>query len=258
MKIENIKRLNSGKYKLTFDNDDKMITYDDVILKNGLLFKREIDKKMLDKLVSDNYYQDIYSKIIKYINVRLRSKKEIYDYLDKFQLDNNLKEEIINNLENVGLINDKFFIKAYINDKIYLSSSGPYKIVEELRNHNIDESIILDEIEKIDKQVIIEKLSKIIEKKIKSNGKYSKYMLKQKLSVELTNNGYEKDMIFDLYDKLATQTDDILQNTYEKIYNQLSRKYNGYELFNKIKQKLYQKGFDINEINQLLSNKIDN
>lgn len=33
MKIEKLKRLPSGKYKIIFDNDEKMITYDDVILK---------------------------------------------------------------------------------------------------------------------------------------------------------------------------------------------------------------------------------
>ena len=45
---------------------------------------------------------------------------------------------------------------------------------------------------------------------------------------KLNNNGGEKE--------------------YTKLYNKYSKKYSGYELENIIRQKLYQKGFDINEI----------
>lgn len=258
MKIENIKKLNSGKYKLTFENKDKMITYDDVILNNGLLFKHEIDTKMLDKLAKDNYYYDIYNKLIKYISIRIRSNKEINQYLEKFNLDTKTKNEIIDNLKKIGLINDLFFTKAYINDKLYLSNSGPYKIANELKEHDIDDLTIDEALSKIDNEFLIDKLSKIIFKKIKTNHKYSTYMLKQKLLSELINQGYDKDMIVEIYDSSIVNSSNILEETYEKIHNQLSKKYSGYELSNKIKQKLFQKGFDINEIIQLLSNKLGN
>ena len=50
MKIEKIKKLKSGKYKLELDNDQSIITYDDVILKNNLLYNKEIDNDKLNEL----------------------------------------------------------------------------------------------------------------------------------------------------------------------------------------------------------------
>ena len=86
MKIEKLKRLPSGKYKIIFDNDEKMITYDDVILKNNLLFNREVDKEKLRDINLDTEYYNIYNKVLNYIVKRKRSIKEIKEYLKKFYL----------------------------------------------------------------------------------------------------------------------------------------------------------------------------
>ena len=39
MEIKNIRKLKNGKYELTLISGDKVITYDEVIIKNNLLYK---------------------------------------------------------------------------------------------------------------------------------------------------------------------------------------------------------------------------
>lgn len=244
MKIEKLKRLPSGKYKIIFDNDEKMITYDDVILKNNLLFNREVDKEKLRDINLDTEYYNIYNKVLNYIVKRKRSIKEIKEYLKKFDLSEEDNKFIINVFIDNGLLNDKSFAKSYISDKIYLSNIGPNKIKEELLSHDIDISIIEEEINNVPKDVIKEKLKKIINKKINSNQNKSNYMLKQKLLYELSNNGYDKDMILEIFDSFSSNDEDIAKKEYDKLYNKLSKKYSGSELELKIKQKMYQKGFN--------------
>ena len=244
MKIEKLKRLPSGKYKIIFDNDEKMITYDDVILKNNLLFNREVDKEKLRDINLDTEYYNIYNKVLNYIVKRKRSIKEITEYLKKFDLSEEDNKFIINVFIDNGLLNDKSFAKSYISDKIYLSNIGPNKIKEELLSHDIDISIIEEEINNVSKDVIKEKLKKIINKKINSNQNKSNYMLKQKLLYELSNNGYDKDMILEIFDSFSSNDEDIAKKEYDKLYNKLSKKYSGSELEIKIKQKMYQKGFN--------------
>ena len=65
MKIEKIKKLKSGKYKLEIDND-KIITYDDVILNNNLLFNKEVDEELFNQLNIETRYYDVYNRVIKY------------------------------------------------------------------------------------------------------------------------------------------------------------------------------------------------
>lgn len=251
MKIEEIKKEKSGKYKIVLDTKEIITTYDDVILNNGLLFHKEVDSKLLNKLNEETNYYDIYNKTIKFIERKLRSKKEIELFLDKNGVSNSNKKKILSKLESINLINDEMFSNAYFQDRINLSSDGPYKIISELRKNNINEELINKIENKIDENVIYEKLNKLVVKKIKSNHNKSNYMLKQKIVGDMINLGYEKNMIVEIINKNLVNNDIIVNSEYKKLYNKLSKKYSDDELQKMIKNKLIQKGFSIEEINKI-------
>jgi len=257
MKIENIKKLNSGKYKIELDDKNKIITYDDVILKHNLLYHKEVDTDKLNELNIDTKYYDVYNKCIKYISTRLRSKKEINIYLDKFSLEENDKAHIINDLKRIGFINDLNFTKAYISDRIYLSNDGLDKIRKELINHNIETEIIEEELSKIDESIIKEKLSKLISKKIKNNHKDSKYIMRQKIYNDMINLGYSSNMFNECYELLEVDEDSNLEKEFNKWYKKLSSKYNNEDLYLKLRQKLYQKGYNLSDVDNLIQEKRD-
>jgi len=252
MDIKLVGKTKSGKYKLKV-NDEVLTTYDDVLIKNGLIYKKQIDYEVYEQMKKDHYYYDAYNKTISYIMKHQRCTYEIKKYLEKFELSKEDGNKIINHLESIGLLNDKAYVKSYISDAINLSKDGPYKIKRELLENHIDESIIDEELSKIDEDIIIDKMLKIISKKFKSNHKYSKYQFKQKVSLEMVNLGYDRELAESLIENFDFEEDDLLKQEYNKIYNKLSKKYDGYELESKIKQKLYAKGFDINKINSIIS-----
>lgn len=257
MKIEKIQKMNSGKYKLVIDGNDDIVTYDEVILKNNLLYNKELDNESLLKINTDTAYYDIYTKVIKYIQVRLRSRKEIIKYLDKYNLEDNEKIQIMDQLKKVGLINDLNFAKAYIADKMHLSNYGPYKIKEDLEKHDIDSTIIEELIANLDDNDIYDKLYCLMKKKVMGNKKYSKYQLKAKILDEFMRLGYPNEMINNIFDELYVEDNNIIKNEYQKIYNKLKNKYSGNELYFKIKQKLYQKGFNKEEINEVINDNLE-
>lgn len=246
MKIEKIKKV-GNKYKIEFDNHEKLTTYDDVILENGLLYHPDIDADILNKITIDHNFYDVYYKVIQYIAKRLRSEKEVIAYLEKYSASEKDKKEIISKLKEMGLINDENFVKAYVFDKIHLSTSGPYKIKKELLEHNIGEEIIDRELSKINKEDLDQKMEKLITKKIK-NSKYTGYYLKQKVVNEMSNLGYDKVDVITIFDNIDKDDSALLQKEFNKNYKKLSNKYSGKELANKIKQKLYQKGFALSDI----------
>lgn len=249
MKIEKIKKTGT-KYKIIFDDDSVLKTYDDVIINNGLLYNKNINSDILNKLNIDTNYYDIYYKTVNYITKKLRSEKEINLFIDKNNVNEKDKKEVINKLKEIGLINDVNFVKAYISDRINLSNDGPYKIKKELLEHDISEEIIDEYILKIDNNYLKEKLDKLINKKAVSS-KYSGYILKQKIINDFNNLGYSKDMISEIFDSLEVNKTTLLKKEYDKLYKKLSIKYSGKELENKIKSKLYQKGFTMDEINNM-------
>ena len=249
MKIYKIKK-SEKKYKIVLEDGTEIKTFDDVIINYNLLYHKDIDDILLNKIIKDNAYYEVYNKVLNLISKKIRSEKEINEFLDKYDVD---KNKIINKLKSINLINDKLFAKAYISDKINLSNEGIDKIKNDLLKHNIDLNIIEEELSKIDNDLINKKIKKLINKKIK-NSKYTGYKLKYKVVNELINLGYDKYTIIEIYDSLDIKNDNLIVNEYDKLYRQLSKKYSGKELEYKINTKLYNKGFTKEEIDNIQKN----
>ena len=247
MKVLKYKKV-KNKYRVYFDNDIKIDMYEDIILKYELLLKKEIDNKTFDQLVIDNNKEEIYDKAIKYISIKIRSKEEIYNYLkkkgyEKIDINNTIKR-----LEDNKFINEDLYIKSYIHDRFYLSSDGLNKIKSNLLKLKIDESIIDNYIKDISREDILDKLNKLVDKKIKLNKSYSGNILKFKLLNYFIELGYNKNDIEEILDKKNLVDINNGIKEYYKLYNKYVNKYNDYELENLLRNKLYQKGYDLNEI----------
>ncbi|MDD3392571.1 MAG: RecX family transcriptional regulator [Bacilli bacterium] len=252
MKITKIKQVSNQKYHLVLDDSEKITTNEDVILINHLLYQKNVNEELLNKIQIETAYYNLFYKTINYINVRLRSEKEVMVYLDKNRATIEEKNQIIDKLKQLGLIDEERFAKAYFNDKIYLSSYGPYKIKEELLSHNIDSSIVENLTQTMPYEEIYSKLEKMIIKKINSNKNQSNYLLNKKLIIYFINLGYDKDMIVDILSNNQVSDENIIVTEYNKIYTKLSKKYQGTKLNSLIRQKLYQKGFTYNQIEDFL------
>ena len=130
-------------------------------------------------------------------------------------------------------------------NQINLTNNGPYKIIKNLINLGINENLINGRLSTISDEVWNEKVDKYIDKKVRVNHKNSKNMLKMKITNELINLGYEKEMILNNLSNYDIIDKDIYKNEYEKAKKALEKKYSGYELDRKIKERLYRKGFNV-------------
>ena len=251
MYINKIIKLKDNKYKIEIDGN-YIITYDNVILENDLLYKKSIDSKLYKRIIDDTKYYDTYNKIVKYIMKRKRSEKEVREYLLKQNINEFDSEKIINKLKSINLINDIEFCKSYINDKLYLSKCGINKIKTDLLLNDIPLDIINDCLNNVDCTLVNERLKGIIIKKINSNKKYSKEYLRKKILNDMINLGYDREEILLIINENLCSDDSILNKDFEKIYNKLSKKYSGYELKNKVINRLLSKGFTYDDINSLI------
>ena len=84
---------------------------------------------------------------------------------------------------------------------------------------------------------------------MKLNNKLSGNPLKTKIYNNLVNLGYDKNMILSLINNYDFNNTSNAKKIYDTLYKKYSSKYEGYELDMIIKQKMYQKGYDISEIN---------
>ena len=87
----------NGKYEVIIDNK-KYLLYQDVIIKYLLFSKKEIDEKLLNSIINDNNYYEAYFKMIKFINIKLRTKNEVRKKLIELNVPKNDQKRIINTL----------------------------------------------------------------------------------------------------------------------------------------------------------------
>ena len=198
MKILKYEKEKKNNYNIYLDNGEVITLNENVITENELLLKKEIDNRLYSKLNIDNKIYELYESAIKYIGIRLRSIKEIKEYLIKKENDVEIINRVCNKLLESNYLDDERFTKAYIKDKLNFTTMGDYKIRKELERFGIDSTIIEDNISNIDNSLLETKMKKIIEKDIRTNKKYSGVNLKNKIYNHLLSRGYSQSKVINI------------------------------------------------------------
>lgn len=199
MEIVKYIKKGNGNYQIIFDNEKKINIQEDVIIKNNLLYKKEIDNNLLLKIIVENEEYEIYNKCVNYIGVRLRSINEIREYMARKGISLEKQEEVIERLLKNKLLDDSVFARAFIKDKMNFTTMGPYRIELELKKHKIDDKIIKKYINEIDRDMIYDKIDRQINKLIKSNK--NKSNLRNKIYNNLLGLGYSSEMVVSMINK---------------------------------------------------------
>ena len=252
MEIQKFKKIGKSKYKITLNNSE-LILYEDIILKNNLLIKKKIGIEDVNKYLNENKYYEVYYTALSYINHKMRCEEELRNYLLEKNFDKEQIEKVIEKLVSQNMINDDQYVNAYINDKIYLTNDGPEKIKNSLLNYKIDETTINKYLLQIDENTWKEKISKIIEKRLKTNTSSSNLFIYKTFNY-LINMGYTKDLINEILSNINSSIKNNIEKDYKKAFNKYKNKYNNEELKYKIINYLYRKQYSREEIDEIINN----
>lgn len=243
MDIIKFRKLSKGRYKIYFDNREEQILYEEVILKFNLLVNKTIDDTNHKSIDDYNNECLVYHTALDSINNRFKSINDVRNLLLKKEFDKTNIDKAIKKLIDQGYLDDNLFTKNYINNQIFISNKGPYKIRKELIDHHVDLEIIDHNLELFTLDLQEPKIRKIINRFYNANKSMGGNVLKKKIEHNLNSLGYS----YDAYKKIIEEFDftnnkDLAKKEYEKLYRKLSKKYEGKELQYMIKNKLYQKG----------------
>ena len=163
MIIKKYTKMKSNKYKVLFD-DIEVKLYDDVIIKYQLLRKKEITDEEFQEITEYNDRLEAYYKALKYISNKLRTEKEVFNYLDKVYSKSVIRETI-ERLKQDGYLNKEVYLKSYLADQINLSNNGPEKIKKDLVKLGFTDEEFRERIDDIKDEVWLNKIEYIVENK---------------------------------------------------------------------------------------------
>lgn len=254
-KISKIKK-NNNKYAIILSDNSSLSFYSDTLIKYNLLKPRKISDKELEEIINYNNFIEAYNKALKYISFKVRTKKEIKDKLCDYSID--VIDKVIKKLDELCLLDEKKYIEAFINDQINLGNKGPFYIKKELKKLNITIDYIDEILNNINEDVWIEKVKKIVDKKINTNKKLPKERLLLKIKNDLILLGYSKNIIDKVLSNIIIEEDnEVIEMAFDNEYKRLSKKYKDKELEKKVKYNLYKKGFSLEGIEEILNKRLD-
>src|SRR5574344_2074306 len=226
MEIKKFKKIKNNLYELEMDNKVVIQLYDDVIVKYNLLVNKNLTNSLLEEITSYNDSLNAYYLALKYLKTKLRTELEIKKYLEKKNLDSKVIKETINLLNKDGYLKHDLYLKSYVNDAYNFTNNGPDKI-----KYN---------------------LLKLGFKKVEINHKLSTNALKQSISHYLVNLGYFPNMFNEYLDDIKVNDQGMLQKDYAILLKKYQNKYDENKLKYFLKDKLYKKGYNIDEISEVV------
>ncbi|WP_138420755.1 recombination regulator RecX [Aquibacillus sediminis] len=230
---------------------------EDILIEFHLHKGQEIDEAMAQMLIEKDETHKIYTLAINYLSYRMRSIKEMRDYLIGKEFQAEQVDLIIDRLLNEKLLNDRQFADAFVRTRIHTSSKGPLLVKRELMDKGVAASIAASAIKVYAYQDQYDKAHKWVSKKLSNGTKKSFKQQIQALQQTLMQKGFTQDVIQEVTNEIEQETShdaewEALVYQGEKLLRKHERKVEGFELKHKIKAGLYRKGFNFDLIEQFL------
>ena len=168
--------------------------------------------------------------------------------------------KLFEKLERLGFLNDETYSKALLETKKKTAKKGPRAIKQDLMKKGIDQKTQEKVLESFTYDEQLKLAKELAEKTIRTNSKKTPPQIKQKIQEVLSRKGYAFDIINEILDQIEIEIEDekweqLISLQGEKIWNRYVKKYEGEQLYLKLKQALYQKGFPMELIEQFIDEK---
>ncbi|HFI0043246.1 TPA: recombination regulator RecX [Streptococcus suis] len=250
-KIEKKKRL----YLLEVEGQEKTYITEDTIVRFMLSNDKEIKEEEFQAV--RDFAQFSYGKnlALYYISFKQRTKKEVLDYLAKYEISGAPAQRIVANLEEDKWIDDKGYVEAYIRQNGLSGDKGPSMLRQKLMMKGVSKSLIDGGLAEVDFSDLAGRVAEKLLRKYQN--KLPLRALQDKLVQGLVAKGFSYELAKQSMSQLALTSDeeneaDLISKELDKQYRKYSRKYEGYELQQRLMQALARKGFDFDTIKSAL------
>lgn len=238
-------------YLLELDRDQTCYITEDTIVRFMLTKGKEISAEELTEIKS--FAQFSYSKnlALYHLSFKARTEKEVRDYLTKHEIDGKIIPKVIQSLKDDNWINDRQYAQAIINSNQLSGDKGSYMLMQKISQKGVAKSIIQEVLQEFDMTEVAERTAEKLLKKYQ--GKLPARALQDKIIQGLTNKGFSYSEAKAAFDQLDNQVDEetvqeLIFKELDKQYSKYSRKYEGYELRQRLTQVLARKGYDFSDI----------
>lgn len=249
-----IKKLKTGQdYVMIYLEEDKIMIPIETYFKYDLKNLKGLDDKLYNQFKEEEILLKAYRSCLRKLSSKDYTVKQIKDYLYKNELNKNDVDEIIDKLKTYNLLDDEKYCITKSN--YYNNANNSFRqIRQKLLKDGISEEL-LDRYVREDYTKEYDKALNIATKYDKTIKNRSLRAKKQNIINKLVSSGFSLETSKNVLDELNISSDneiELLRKEYNKAVNKYSKKYEDYELRQKVFAALLSKGFNTDDIKKIL------
>ncbi|HSW54146.1 MAG TPA: regulatory protein RecX [Ignavibacteriaceae bacterium] len=210
MKVLKVVKKGKSDVTIYFDNDSMLFLAVEVFLKSRLKKGDDISEDRFSFLIEQNKLFHIKQRAFRLLGRRQHASFELSRKLWNKDYEQKLIDEVIDDLQKKGYLDDKEFIRAFVADKSKTKNWSVKRIKGELFKRGIASKLIDETLIDQPREADIENAMKLANKKyevlLKRN--LERKDLRNKLSTYLFSKGFDYDLIKEVCDRLIKANDE--------------------------------------------------
>ncbi|MGP5430741.1 recombination regulator RecX [Enterococcus malodoratus] len=246
-------------YQVEFSNGDKLRLSEDTVVRHRLLKGQELDEKTLDEIKQESKEDLGFQLALNYLSYQLRTEKEIRTYLKDKEIEGSDRQKIVARLKEMNLVNDLVYGESYVRTQMRLGDKGPRVLQQKLKqkglkDEDIQQALYLYESEE-QFQVALHTAQKALRKFHHSSQREVQQKIQQLLMTKGFNSDTSKNVLAEIdFSDIQEQESDALTLQGDKLWRK-NQRFEPAKRKQKVKQSLYQKGFQFDQIDAFIRGK---
>ncbi|MDT2737214.1 recombination regulator RecX [Enterococcus pseudoavium] len=246
-------------YKVEFSNGETLRLSEDTVVRHRLLKGQELDEKNLAAIKQEGKEDLGFQLALNYLSYQLRTEKEIRTYLRDHEIASEDQQKIVKRLIELELVDDLVYGESYIRTQMRLGDKGPRVLRQKLKQKGLKENDIEQALDlyvgEEQARVALQTAKKALRKFHHTSQREAQQKLQQLLLTKGFGSDISKTVLAEIdFSEIEEQENEALELQGEKLWRK-NQRFEPAKRRQKVKQSLYQKGFQLDQIDSFIRGK---
>ena len=251
-----------GRYNIFLDGKYAFSAGEKTVAEFVLLKGKELDDEQVEKIRQFDAAAKASDLAAHFLSYEPRTIFEVLQYLKKHEISDEAANSAVNQLNELGYLDDRQYAKLFIKNGLRVGSDGPKSLLRKLTQKGVDPEISQTELDEVMDEDWIEVGQRVIKSMIHQAGKLAQRELKRKMKTKLLMHGFDGGISSEIIASLDLEDDEDLQmqalkKQGIKAYKRFHR-YDESECKFRMKKYLFSHGFSTSEIDAFLNGEVIN
>lgn len=248
------------RFNIFLDKEYAFSVHESVLVKFALTKGMTLEDWSISDMVYEDEIEKAFNRALHYLGFRMRSEHEVKQKLLESGYGEAVVLEAIVKLRRLGFLNDENFSKALFETQKKTSGQGPRAIRQKLEQKGIGKELQEQILNNYSADEQVEVARRMAEKEARKNRTESPGQKERRIQNALLRKGYSYEIIKEAMASIdfeidEDEWDEVSQAIGEKAWRRYRSKFSGFELHNRVKQSMYQKGIPFDKIDAFIEKK---